>query len=405
MESSISDKSLSSLIRADKLSTLLQISTALMREKDINRLLKLIVDKTTFILEAERSSIFLMNYDTNELYSRMAMLKETSEIRFPADKGIAGYAVKNSTVVNIPDAYKDSRFNPEIDRQTGFRTRSILCAPMLNHKNETVGVLQVLNKRQSAFTTEDESLIMALASLIAVAIENTQLYQEQELTLSSFLKTMSSAIDARDPITAGHSERVARYAINMGKALGFSETELKMLDYAAALHDVGKIGVPDRILLKPDKLSPEEFEEMKKHAIKTKEILDNMFFARELREIPHIASTHHEKLDGSGYPLSLSGEQMTKSAKILAIADIYDALVAQDRPYKKPMSHNEAMAILEQGRNSLFDGELLDLFKERKLYIIERRQYQRFNLTIPFDYQLKSHKEPPPPPPSPPLRT
>jgi len=369
---------------------LLQVSSALMREKDVGRLLKLIIENATVILGAERSSIFLMDYDTNELYTRVAQLKEVSEIRFPADKGVAGYAVKYSTLVNIPDAYKDSRFNPAVDKQTGFKTRNILCAPMLNHKNETVGVLQILNKKRGNFNLEDEALIMALAAQAAVAVENAQLYQEQELTLKSFLKTMGSAIDARDPTTAGHSERVARYAINLGKAIDFNETELKRLDYSAALHDVGKIGVPDRVLLKPDKLTPEEFDEMKRHAVRTKEILDNMFFARELREIPHIASTHHEKLDGSGYPSGLKSEQMTVSAKILAIADVYDALVAQDRPYKKAMTHEQAIGILEQGRDAKFDGKLLDLFKEKKLYLIERRKMTRVAMAIPFKYkQLK----------------
>lgn len=373
------------------MSVLLKITNALMSEKDLNRLLKLIVDSTSSVLHAERASIFLLDYDTNELYTRVAQLNEISEIRFPADKGIAGYAATETKLINIPDAYKDSRFNPEIDKETGYRTRNILCAPMLNHKNEVVGVLQVLNKKSGGFGLEDESLIMALAAQAAVAVENAQLYQEQELTLKSFLKTLASAIDARDPATAGHSERVARFAINIGKAIGFNETELKMLDYSAALHDVGKIGVPDRILLKPDKLTPEEFEEMKRHAVRTKEILDNMFFSRELREIPHVASTHHERLDGSGYPEGLKGNHMTISAKILAIADVYDALVAQDRSYKKATSHEQAIAILEQGRDTKFDGKLLDLFKEKKLYLIERRKYQRIPITIPFDYQLTPH--------------
>ena len=387
MDKCTTDKAMSSTIRVDKLTMLLQISSALMREKDVDRLLKLIIENSTVILGAERSSIFLMDYDTNELYTRVAQLKEASEIRSPADKGIAGFAVKNSSLVSIPDAYQDSRFNPAVDKQTGFKTRNILTAPMLNHKNETVGVLQVLNKRRGNFTLEDEALIMALAAQAAVAVENAQLYQEQELTLKSFLKTMGSAIDARDPTTAGHSERVARYAINLGKAIGFNETELKMLDYSAALHDVGKIGVPDRVLLKPDKLTPEEFAIMKRHANRTKEILDNMFFARELREIPHIASTHHEKLDGSGYPSGLKSDQMTVSAKILAIADVYDALVAQDRPYKKAMTHEQAIAILEEGRDNKFDGKLLDLFQEKKLYLIERRRMTRFTLPIPFEYK------------------
>ncbi|MFH0889481.1 MAG: HD domain-containing phosphohydrolase [Planctomycetota bacterium] len=387
------NKTTASAIQSSNIQVLLQISNALMSEKNLDRLLKLIVDRASALLYAERTSIFLLDNDTNELYTRVAQLNEISEIRFPADKGIAGCAVTNPKLINIPDAYKDSRFNQEIDKETGYRTHNILCAPMLNHKNEVVGVLQVLNKKSGGFGLEDELLIMALAAQAAVAVENAHLYHEQELTLKSFLKTLASAIDARDPATAGHSERVARLAINIGKAIGFNETELKMLDYSAALHDVGKIGVPDRILLKPGTLTPEEFEEMKRHAVRTKEILDNMFFSRELREIPHVASTHHEKLDGSGYPEGLKGDQMTISAKILAIADVYDALVAQDRSYRKAVSHEQAIAILEEGRDTKFDGKILDIFKKKKLYLIERRKYQRITVRIPFDYQLKTDKK------------
>jgi HD-GYP domain-containing protein (c-di-GMP phosphodiesterase class II) len=389
MKEPVIERVVSSIVRVDKLSLLLEVSNALIAEKTLERLLKIIVEKTTILLEADRSSIFLLDYDTNELYTKVAQLKEASEIRIPAGQGIAGFVAKSAKLVNIPDAYKDSRFNPDVDKKTGYLTRNILCSPMLNRKNEVVGVLQVLNKKKGSFSLEDEHLIMALTAQAAVAIENAQLYQELELTLKSFLSTLASAIDARDPTTAGHSERVARLAINMGKALGFNEIQLKMIDYAAALHDTGKIGVPDSILLKPDKLTPEEYEIMKQHAIRTKEILDNMFFARELREIPHIASTHHERLDGSGYPLRLKGGEMTLSAKILAVADVYDALVSQDRPYKKAMSHEQAMAILEQGRDKHFDGHLLDIFKEKNLYLIERRKSPRFPLEIPFVFRSK----------------
>lgn len=370
------------------MSAILEISKAMMAEKDLDKLLGLIVLKATEVLEAERASIFLIDYDTNELWSRVAMGSEISEIRFPADKGIAGYAAQKREVINIKDAYADNRFNPEVDKKTGYRTRTILCAPLITHKNETIGVIQILNKKLGVFDEYDETLVMAFSAQAAVAIENAQLYQDQELTLKSFLKAMASAIDARDPTTAGHSERIARYAINIGKVIGFSEPELKLLDYAAALHDVGKIGVPDAILLKPDKLTPEEFAKMKQHAVKTKEILEQMFFGRELREIPHIASSHHEKIDGSGYPDGLKGDSISKAAKVLAIADVYDALVAQDRPYKKAMTHEQAMAILNEGRGAKFDAGILDLFEKQQLYKIERRKMGRFNIAIPVEYAI-----------------
>ncbi|MFH1227112.1 MAG: HD domain-containing phosphohydrolase [Planctomycetota bacterium] len=397
------DPSASSIFRMQKefanlkefadLTAILDISKAMMAEKDVNRLLNMIVQKSIEVLNADRGTIFLMDYDTLELSSRVGSLGEVSEIRFPADKGIAGYVAQKAEVANIKDAYTDKRFNPEIDKKTGYRTKSILCAPLLNHKNEVVGVLQLLNKKDGVFTNYDESLILAFSAQAAVAVENAQLYYEQELTFKSLLKTMAATIDAKDPTTAGHSERVARYALNMGQALGFNDTELRALDYAATLHDVGKISVPDAVLLKPGKLTPEEFIQMKHHASKTKEILDNIFFSREIREIPHIASTHHEKLDGTGYPLGLRAEQISKAARILAIADVYDALVAQDRPYKKAMTHEQALVILEEDKGLKFDAEILDLFRNKKLYLIERRQASRLKIITQIQYAIHTEKK------------
>jgi HD-GYP domain-containing protein (c-di-GMP phosphodiesterase class II) len=386
-------KRLEHLKEFEDMTAILDISKAMMAEKDVSRLLNLIVQKAMEVLNADRGTIFLMDYDTQELWSRVGALGELSEIRFPADKGIAGYVARKAEVVNIKDVYADKRFNSEIDRKTGYRTRTILCAPLLNHKNEVVGVLQLLNKKDGVFSEYDESLMLAFSAQAAVAIENAQLYYEQELTFKSFLKALAAAIDAKDPTTAGHSERVARYALNMGRALGYNETQLRTLDYAAALHDVGKIHVRDLVLLKPGKLTPEEYDEMKQHAVKTKEILDNIYFSREIREIPHIASTHHERVDGTGYPSGLKGEHLSQAAKILAIADVNDALVAQDRPYKKAMSHEEALAILEKGRGTQFDAGILDLFKNKMLYIIERRRDPRLSIKLPLRYAVHTEKK------------
>jgi len=375
------------------LEAVLEVSRAMMMEKYLDRLLALIVSKATEVLEAERSSIFLVDNDTQELWSRVAQAAEISEIRFPWDKGIAGSVVQNRQLINITDAYQDSRFNPAIDKRTGYRTRTILCAPLINHKNEVTGALQVLNKKDGVFNEHDESLITAFSAQAAVAIENAQLYQEQEYTFRQFLKTITATLDARDPVTAGHSERVTRYALNLGKAIGFSPEELKTLEYAALLHDVGKIAVRDDVLLKPGKLTPEEFAKMKSHAVKTKEILENMFIGREVREIPHIASAHHEKIDGSGYPFGLKGEQISRAAKILGIVDVFDALVAEDRPYKKAMSLEQALSILEQDKGTKFDAELVDLFKNKQLYNIERRKTPRYALEIPLVYQPHTDKK------------
>ncbi|MEK7448566.1 MAG: HD-GYP domain-containing protein [Planctomycetota bacterium] len=382
-----------SLKQVQDMEAILETSKAMMSERDPDRLLNLIVQKATDVLEAERGSIFLADYDTQELWSRVAQAVEIAEIRFHWDKGIAGNVFQKSEIINIKDAYQDSRFNPEIDKKTGYHTRTILCGPLINHKNEVIGALQVLNKKDGVFNDYDESLLTAFSAQAAIAIENAQLYQELELTFKSFLKTMASAIDARDPTTAGHSERVARYSLSLAKAMGFNETEQKAIDYAALLHDIGKIGVRDNVLLKPGRLTPEEYEQMKNHVVKTKEILENMFFSRELREIPHIASSHHEKIDGSGYPTGLKGDNLSRAAKIMAIADVYDALVATDRPYKKAMTSEEALAILEQGKGTHFDQEIVDVFKNKKLYLIERRKSDRLDTNILMDYFITIDKK------------
>ncbi len=372
--------------RIRNLTALLEISKAMMAERDLDTLLALVMKRVTAVLEAERSSLFLVDHDTNELWSRIAQESEISEIRFPVGKGIAGFVAESRQVVNIPDAYADPRFNKEIDKKTGFKTRNILCAALVGRDDTVIGVIQVLNKISGPFSLEDEDLIVAFGAHAGMAIENADLYRERELTFRSFLKTLAHAIDARDPVTAGHSERVARYAINLSHALRYDEEKIRLIEYAAAVHDIGKIGVRDNVLLKPGQLTPEEFGIIKKHASFTKEILEQMYLARDLRMLPHVAASHHEKLDGTGYPTGLKGEDIMEAARILTVADVYDALTAYDRPYKRAMGVEESLAILEKGKGTAFDPKLVDLFREAKCYVIERRQYRRIDQNFAVEF-------------------
>jgi len=375
------------------LTAILEVSRAMMAEPELDNLLDLIIRRATYVMEAERTSLFLVDEDTNELFSRIAQDSEIREIRFPVGKGIAGHVARSGEIVNIKDAYQDERFNPEFDKKTGYRTRTILCVPLVATGDHVIGVLQVLNKREGVFTVYDEELISAFAAQAAVCIERTRLLAERELTFKSVLKVLAAAIDARDPVTAGHSERVARYAINLARALGWSEKEVRVLDYAAALHDIGKIGVRDDVLLKPGKLSPEEYDKMKRHALYTKEILDQVHFSRDFRDIPHIASSHHERLDGKGYPKGVVGEHLTTAARILCVADVFDACTAYDRPYKRAMTVDESLAILEQGKGTAFDPALVDLFREKKLWHIDRREYQRIDQDFALEYSVITQDE------------
>lgn len=153
--------------------------------------------------------------ENNELYSKVATGLDTKELRIPADKGLAGHVVQTGETINIKDAYNDKRFNPNVDKKTGYRTKTILCMPIKNFNQEIIGVFQVLNKFDEYFTPDDEDLLIAIASSAGISLENAQLFErqrklleEQKVVLDSFIETLATSIDARDKITSGHSSRV-----------------------------------------------------------------------------------------------------------------------------------------------------------------------------------------------------
>lgn len=164
-------------INPERLSILLKIGLRLTAERDIDRLLHMIIEETTSVMDAERSSLFLIDEEKNEMWAKIAQGAGVVEIRFPVGVGIAGAVGKTGETMNIPDAYADPRFNPEFDKKTGFHTRSILCVPMRNMQGRIIGAIQVLNKKTGKFLEEDELLLSALSSQAAVAIENADLYQ------------------------------------------------------------------------------------------------------------------------------------------------------------------------------------------------------------------------------------
>ncbi len=181
---------------------LLNVMRAVSSELEIDQLLQKIVGKTSEVMSADRCTLFLVDRKTGELWSRVAQGANMSEIRVPRGAGIAGHVAVSGNTVNIPDAYRDSRFNPEVDRRTGYSTRTILCMPLRNEKNEIIGVMQVLNKREGIFTGEDEELLDALGSQTAIALENSRLFEEVRFMKNyndSILRTMATGVITLDP--------------------------------------------------------------------------------------------------------------------------------------------------------------------------------------------------------------
>ncbi|MBN1464408.1 HD domain-containing protein [candidate division KSB1 bacterium] len=373
----------------ERLKLLFNVTRNITRELTIDRLLLRIMDEVKNVLNCDRCSVFIMDEENQELWAQVA--HGGDEIRFPSHLGIAGYVATTGETLNIPDAYADHRFNPNIDKQTGYRTRNILTIPMRNKMRNIIGVFQALNKFGGPFTRDDEELLDAISAISAGQIENAQLYEEQKKTFDSFIETLATTIDARDPMTAGHSKRIAMYSDEIAQIVKLTDAEREVLRTAALLHDYGKIAVREAVLTKKGRLTPEEFEHIQSHPEFTRRILRKINFSRKLKDVPEIAGAHHEKIDGTGYPQGLRDKEIPKLSKILAVCDVFDALTSQ-RPYRDRMSFFKVLHIINRGAGTDFDDFYVAALKkirlDRILLILEDEHKENLR---PGDLRFLSH--------------
>jgi HD-GYP domain-containing protein (c-di-GMP phosphodiesterase class II) len=500
------------------------IGIQLSAERDLDVLLETILTKAREITRSDGGSLYLLEEPPDGARRlRFALAHNASvaipfqSVTLPLDEAsVAGYVALTGEVVNLADAYAPppgSRFqiNRWFDEQAGYRTMSMLVVPMRTPRGETLGALQLINCRpefdgplRSAAEVErhvrpyDERhvrLAGSLASQAAVALSNRRLYDSISELFEGFVKASVTAIESRDPTTSGHSFRVADLTVGLAEVVSrreqgpyrdvrFTPDELRELRYAALLHDFGKVGVREHVLVKPKKLYPgdldrirhriellmrdlelgatrrkldwavqhgrqgyaeqaarldaeltaaiaelrdaldvivtmnepsvhsqdfasqllritaraweddrgrhrpllmpdearvlaisrgslteAERQEIQQHVVHTFQFLTRIPWTRELRRIPEIARSHHEKLNGSGYPLGVRGEDIPVQSRMMTIADIYDALTATDRPYKKAIRAEEALDTLRaEQRAGALDGHLLDVFIEARVF-------------------------------------
>lgn len=363
-------------VKADPLVALVKIGRSISALTDIKVLLKVIAEETRNAVQADRCTVFLWDKKTNELWSMVALGLDSEEIRFPADKGLAGYVAQTGESINIKDAYNDKRFNPEVDKKTGYKTKTILCLPIKNNNKEIIGVFQVLNKNKGYFTKSDEDLLSAIGGSASIALENAQLfaeqkklYKEQKELFENFIDTLATSIDARDKITAGHSLRVKLYSVLLAKAMKLDEKEVGLIEKAAILHDIGKIGIMDSVLQKEGKLTPEEYAHIQEHARITHDILNKIQTSEDFKKITEIASSHHEKYNGNGYYQHLKGKEIPLGGRILAVADVFDAITSK-RHYRDRMPIKNALEILIKDAGTHFDSVIVDTFMKLNLYDI-----------------------------------
>lgn len=510
-----------------ELGELLDIARALSQERSIERLLDLILEKSRFITSADAGSIYVVEGDDPDPTRRILRFKtsqndsrafESSEFTMPVStRSIAGAAVVTRRPITLPDVYEIPAdapygFDRSFDEKTGYRTRSTIAVPMISAQAEVIGVIQLINRKVDpkrplatpedfeenvvAFDDRAADLLETLASQAGIVLENAMLYDEIRRIFEGFVRASVQAIEQRDPTTSGHSLRVSLLSCGLAQVVDrtdtgpfgtatFTRRELKELEYASLLHDFGKIGVRERVLVKAKKLHPQqldavqarldymlksaeadmlrrkveliqqgagsealeavdlelvrrsgelagalavilqaneptvlsegdfsrivdvgamtfadstgatrallgpeeiaalhvrrgslsedEIEEIRSHVTHTISFLSKIPWGKAMSNIPLIAGAHHEKLNGSGYPGGIGSEAIPLQSKIMTVADIFDALTARDRPYKKAIPVERALQILDfEVKDGNVDGELVRLFKDAKVFEVSQ---------------------------------
>jgi len=513
--------------KSQELHELNNIGVALSAQRDINKLLELILAKCRAITASDAGTLYLIERGKDQERQNGDRLRfklpqndsvpvaSFEEFTIPLDEtSIVGYAALSGQIVNVADAYQLPPGTPYTisrswDQRSGYRTKSMLVVPMRDHQGKVIGVVQLINKKRDAktvlrpvalveeavvpFTSVDEELVSSLASQAAVAFENTRLIQDIRNLFDSFVRASVTAIESRDPTTSGHSDRVATLTVALAEKVdavdappfrdvSFTRDQLQEIRYASLLHDFGKVGVREKVLIKGKKLyvgellllrqrfsyikrtleaehlrakldqvtagqaSPEllsqmdrahekgldeieqilrmvlqaneptileeesfralmdlpnrtytdgegnrqpflsmdevsalsirkgslsekERREIESHVTHTYKFLSQIPWTGEFRRVPEIAYAHHEKMDGTGYPRKLASTAIPVQSRMMTISDIFDALVAWDRPYKKSVPVERALDILrDEARSGKLDMQLLDVFVDAKVY-------------------------------------
>jgi len=506
-----------------ELGELIEIARALTTEREIEKLLNLILEKARFICGADAGSMYVVDGDDPVLARRQLHFKlsqndsvsfDSREFAMPiSTRSMAGYVALEQKTLRIDDVYEmpvgsPFGFDRSFDQKVGYRTRSMLVTPLITSKGEVIGVLQLINKKREPkqkllssddfergvvpFDERSEQLVATLAAQAGIALENAILYQEIRKIFEGFVKASVDAIEARDPTTSGHSRRVADLTVNLATAVERTDTgpyrdvrwqreDLREIEYASVLHDFGKIGVREHVLVKAKKLFPhevaliqqrfefvirtleldivqrkmqalsrggssaeltgldrelsekraeiedawqiieqanepsllaagnfqrieelgrrsyarlsgemstllsdsevkslsvmrgsltaEEFDEIRSHVSHTYRFLSQIPWGKTFSRVAIIAGSHHERLNGTGYPRRLQAEEIPLQSKMMSISDIFDALTASDRPYKRAVPLEKALDILNfEVKDNHVDGELVRIFTEAKVW-------------------------------------
>lgn len=329
-------------------------------EHRLDQMLVILADMGRDLVVADRCTVWLIDRRWDILWTKVA--HGLDRISIPLGSGIAGKAAENDEVIIINDAYSDPRFDKTVDMQTGYRTRNMIAIPYHDPEGNVIGVFQAINKmtEEGKFTEEDVRRLMLAATYTGKELSTVLMQQEIEHTQKEIIFTMAEAGEMRSKETGYHVKRVAEYSYILAIGSGMNEKEAELLKMASPMHDIGKVAIPDAILLKPGKLNDEEWEVMRSHAVMGYNILRHSE-RKILKAAATVALTHHEKWNGKGYPYGLSGENIHIFGRITAIADVFDAL-GSDRVYKKAWEMERILNLLREESGEHFDPALVKVF-------------------------------------------
>jgi len=339
-------------IRLKALIPLFEISKLLVTEIDLAHLFKIITEVLVQEFAVDRVSLMLMDDASGNLLIR-ASHGLPSDIALQARRrlgeGVAGLVLKYRKPLIISEGkHPDHEVMKAINLEN--MPASSMSVPLIG-KNKLFGVLNVSKFSGPTFTTSDLQIVLILSSQVVTAMENASLYEDLRDNYFRTVQALVAAVEAKDPYTRWHSTNVAKYAVAIARDLGMSPSHLEEIHIAAILHDVGKIGISELIISKPDRLSREEFDVMKDHPAHGLRILDPIGFSSF---ITNAIYQHHERYDGKGYPQGLAGEQITIAARILNVADTIDAMVSE-RPYRGTITRDDVLLELEREAGRQFD--------------------------------------------------
>lgn len=348
--------------RIQELMTLWDAAKELNSHLELYKVFDHILQQMMHVIGAEAGTLWIADADGQHLQAVSAFgpaAAEILDVKMSKGQGIVWKVLETGQAERIGDVSTHADWHERIDQKSGFSTSSLMTVPLIV-KNNQLGSLQLLNKRDGeGFTEQDLRLAEALAHQSALALHNSQMYDELNRMLMSMIRTLATILDARDPYTSGHSGRVANYSLWIAQKMGLSPSECEELYKAALLHDIGKIGIRDDLLQKPGRLTQEEYSTIQQHTVIGAGILANMEPRHAMEQAVATAKSHHERLDGSGYPEGLAGDEIPLFARIVSVADTFDAMTTV-RSYSNGFTPQQGAAELLRCRGKLFEADVVD---------------------------------------------